>query len=263
MTDSETARVVVIGDSHGDMVGLRLITERATKLGIRMLWHVGDLGVGRWSGGHRSRTTEAKLERTLAQFGAELLLTPGNHEDWDAIDSAPLDELGRHVLTERVRALPRGHRWEHGGWHIGSLGGAVSVDYLDRTRGSTWWAQEAPSRADLETLGTDQLDILIAHDAPSGVPVEHPPWALPPEAIACSWEVRELIREAVESTRPEVLLCGHHHQRVTHHLRRTDYGTTRVEMLDMEQTRGNAVVLDLDDLAVEPLADVWRRDAGQ
>lgn len=56
---------------------------------------------------------------------------------------------------------------------VGGLGGAFSVDYHHRTEGKDWWPNEEPTQEEAEKLvAGGPLDILITHDAPSGVPLK-------------------------------------------------------------------------------------------
>ena len=259
-----TSRAVVFGDIHGDATALRLVASRAVgEMQLtRVLVSVGDLGLGTW-GGHQDKLLN-RADYLLEELDGYLLVVPGNHDDYDWIDStlaSRRDALGFGVGGRhgRVRIASRGHRWTLGGRRFGALGGAVSLDRARRTEGRSWWAAEAPTPADAETLGDGELDVLITHDVPAGVPmVSAPGWNA--QLLERSDVVRALLREAVEATRPAVGFCGHWHQRVTHTLERADGGTTRVEALSAEHTPGNAVVLDLRDTAlpVRPLPEAYR-----
>ncbi len=266
----DTDRVVVFGDVHGDTTAFRVLAERTAQMGLtRVLVSVGDFGIGPW--GHE--TQDRILRRAddlLEQLDAVLLLTPGNHDNWDTIDAAVSDrrdELGFGVLGRhgRVRVSPRGHRFEVGGVRFGSLGGAVSVDQVSRqarhgpNASGWWWPQEEPTAVDIDALGDEPLDVLVTHDVPAEVPlVGRDTWER--WLIDKSNQVRVLLRIAVDRTRPAVVFSGHWHRRVTHEIERADGGTSRVEVLSDEHTLGNAVVLDLVDVTrpVRPLPDAWR-----
>ena len=257
------AHVVVFGDLHADALAFRTVLERTAEIGLtQVLVSVGDFGIGPWGRG----TEDKMLRRTddlLEQCDAWLLLTPGNHENWDTLDRALAerrDEFGFGILGRhgRVRVSPRGHRYEIGRRRFGSLGGAVSVDRARREPGRSWWPQEVPATADVQALGDLPLDVLITHEAPAGVPLVgrlRVHRALAAEADL----VRDLLTQAVTATRPSLLFAGHWHVRLTHDLAQPDGDTTRVEVLSEEHTAGNAVALDLDDLSVTPLPVLWRR----
>lgn len=269
-------RVVVFGDVHGDTTALRVLAERAVvQMALtRVLISVGDFGIGPWGGDTVDKTVR-RADDLLDAIDAFVLITPGNHENWDTITTAVterVDEFGFGMLGRhgRVRVSPRGHRFTIGGLRFGSLGGAVSVDRVAHPArrgepgsivGKWWWPAEAPGRADLDALGGDALDVLITHDVPDGVPmIGSSDWE--PSLITKSNLVRVMLREAVEATRPAVCFCGHWHRRRSQDLQRTvDNGITRVEVLSEEHTAGNAVVLDLLDPTrpIQALPHVWRR----
>ncbi len=261
----------MLGDIHGDVVALRALADRAIDgMGLtRVVVSVGDFGLGPWGG----RPVDKILKRAddlLERLGAYLLLTPGNHDNWDTIDRAVTfdrDAQGFEVLGQhgRVRVSPRGHRFDVGGRRFGSLGGAVSVDRGPGVTpaasasivGKSWWPQEAPTTADLDVLRSESLDVLITHDAPAGIPLtSQGDWEA--ALIEKATLVQDLLREAVERTTPQLVVCGHWHQRVSATVTRRDGGMSRVEVLGEEHTPGNSVMLNLDDLTVESLPERWR-----
>ncbi|MEQ8718085.1 MAG: hypothetical protein RIE08_10810 [Acidimicrobiales bacterium] len=82
--------------------------------------------------------------------------------------------------------------------------------------GESWWKGECPTRAGLERLGADRLDVLVAHDAPAGVPLLG--LRLPAADEIRANEVREFVAEAVRATEPKLVLHGHWHMRSSHEL---------------------------------------------
>lgn len=257
MTTAEETRIVVAGDWHGAAPWAIDVIRRTAGQRIRTIVQVGDLGVGPWFG--RPDAFLPRLDERLDRAGVRLLVVPGNHENYDTLVAAPLDDDGTIVLGERIRALPRGHRWTIGGRRFGALGGATSVDRGSRLPGGSWWAAEAITLGDVEALGDEPVDILVTHEAPAGVLLVSP-LQVPDDLRRVADYGRRLVRRAVENTRPAVHLCGHWHQRWTDDLVRDDGGVTRVEVLDREETPGNAVVLDLTDLSVTRLRDHSRED---
>lgn len=108
-------------------------------------------------------------------------------------------------------------------------------------------------QADVDTLSDEPLDVLVTHDVPeggalvkSGFPVREP-------ELSEANEVRALLRQAVDRTKPHLVFCGHWHQRRSGVITHPDGSQTTTHVLDMEWTHGNAVVLDLDTLDVQPL----------
>jgi hypothetical protein len=182
---------------------------------------------------------------------------PGNHENWGVLSKLTPDDDGFLRLTDRLWYAPGGLRVRVGERTIGFLGGARSVDWPYRTEGKDWWEHlEEVREADVETLGTDRLDVLISHEAPTGVDLEGT-FDLSADELARANRSRDLVRLAAERAQVELLLHGHWHQRRTHELSLSG-ATCRVESLGCDGMPGeDAVLLDLDTLAVRPLP---RRD---
>lgn len=248
---ADVDRVLICGDWHGAVAAGKSAINAAAELGIRTVLHVGDFGIGPWPG-DSSQSIERRLQPSLDRHDIVMLVTPGNHENWDRIDAAPTDKHGRGILTDNVFVLPRGHRWTMAGKTFGSLGGAFSIDYRRRTPGASWWIQERvlPEHVDALAAG-GPLDVLIAHEVPDGTPVRKP-GQLSPDLEAQSREDRRHVLEAVARTTPELVFSGHWHQRTTGQVR---YGTgiTTVHVLDQQFRPGNTVVFDLVTGTVQPL----------
>jgi hypothetical protein len=278
--------VMVLGDVHGDLGWIKSLLERAHQLGVDTVLSVGDWGIGPFRGDTPGTRFAQKCERIAAKNRVTVYVVPGNHENYDTTAKLLPRADGWLVLTEHVLVAPRGHRWSWGGGvQFGALGGAFSVDYRHRTPGGDWWpASEEVQPVDVERLGSGVLDILVSHDAPTGVPVG--PGGLVStlqisEADLARTQVsRDLLLEAVRRTRPELVLCGHWHQRLSTALpvevaarddrptvgerslgyvaeaRRSRVG---IEVLDQEQTDRNWIVLELADLAITEQATAIAR----
>lgn len=78
-----------------------------------------------------------------------LLFVDGNHENFDWLNSLPVEfwHGGRvHRVAENILHLMRGEVFEIAGNTFFTLGGAVSHDRIYRTEGISWWPQEVPPK---------------------------------------------------------------------------------------------------------------------
>ena len=85
-------RVGVAGDWHGDRIWAISALRHFHQEDIRVVLHLGDFGV--WPGPY-GRIFLEQVERALETLDMVLLVTPGNHEDYDQIDSwVPVPGMG-------------------------------------------------------------------------------------------------------------------------------------------------------------------------
>jgi hypothetical protein len=125
---------------------------------------------------------EDKLNRCLLEFGITLIVSGGNHDNWDTLEKLPVEEDGLATFRSNIRVLPGGGRTQIGGLVVGALGGAFSVDQELRTEGKDWWSNEEPTPKEAQKLIADgPVDVLITHDAPAGVPLKSE-FNLPPKS---------------------------------------------------------------------------------
>jgi hypothetical protein len=209
---------------------------------VRTALHVGDFGFD-WRGAKRGGY-ESKLNKCLADLGLTLIISGGNHDNWETLAKLRVEHDGTAVVRSNIRVLPRGGRTTVEGLVVGALGGAFSVDYQHRTEFKDWWSNEELTPEEAEKLVADgPLDILITHDAPAGVPLRSD-FKLTPELTEKAERTRTLLRDAVDSTAVPHVFCGHWHQRRIHELIHPDGRTTRVDILNMENSRlGNGVLV--------------------
>ncbi|WP_043497276.1 metallophosphoesterase family protein [Georgenia sp. SUBG003] len=250
VVDPRGRYVVLAGDWHGNIWWARGVVERAARAGVHMIWQLGDAAF-RWpaEGGRFDR----KVDKYLGDNDVELIWLDGNHDSHTRLRKLECDDDGFAPLSERNRYAPRGLRFMANGRQVGVLGGAFSVDRDRRREGMTLWADlEEPTQEDIEQLGDDPLDVLLTHEAPTGVQLRSQ-LKLPDDVVARANNSRDLVRQAVERTRPALLAHGHWHQRLTSELIRADGGVTRVESLAADDMPRDAVLLDLKTLHVGPL----------
>lgn len=253
-------KIVIAGDWHRDVRHAKAVIHTAAENGLSTVLHVGDLGVF-WPVfdvdtlrrlPERTRGFTSMLSEAVAEAGIDFRFVDGNHDNHDFLDG--LHEGSREAVTvDGLNYQPRGSRMELGGRSFGFLGGAGSIDRELRMPGEDWWAQEEITSADVAALGEDSLDVLIAHEAPSGVPTAK--YFPVPLQLELDMQVsRDHLRTAVEKTEPSLVFCGHWHQRLTHELflQPGTGASTVVHVLDREHRTGNAVVLDTTDLSVVP-----------
>jgi Calcineurin-like phosphoesterase len=269
----QPCKVVVAGDWHGDgrwAVGAiwdagRLLADEQ----LRVIVHCGDFGfwpykVRDWSEGDRKPAGLQYLldvQSALELADAHILVTPGNHDDYDAMEGwaepgyppyaafMPDTPYGR---LNRIHVLPRGHRWTWHGRTWLSAGGAVSVDRLlpppARVEHESWWPQEEiTDEQEAAIIGHGHADVMVTHDYPARVQhsFDHHlgPHFHPGDLERAARHQRRLQR-IVDAVQPGWLIHGHLHRAYS---RTYDWGWGSVEVtgMNMNGERGNYAVLDV------------------
>lgn len=242
-----TNQILIVGDMHANIRFFDRMAREAKRAGHSTIYQLGDLGAY-WSGLHHlDRFTQVTM-KILEKFELSMVSIDGNHDNIPAMRSLPLDADGFGHIHARWKFAPRGHRWEVAGRRFGALGGAVSVDQQWRTPGKDWWPEEATTKADVEALGQEKLDVLLSHEVPAFVSglVSGMVDPLPEHISWDAWQNRLRIADAAVNTQPALIFSGHWHQRLVHQV---NSGMV-AHVLAQDNYPGNAVSLRLTDLSV-------------
>lgn len=254
--------IALAGDWHGNTAWAVARIRDVSDRGVSTLLHLGDFGI--WPGNSGAKFVR-KVERTCAERNVNLIVTPGNHEDWGRLarlwdhpkhrDPTSGGALPLH-LTDHITVLPRGHAWTIEGRRFVSLGGAPSVDFPDRTEGKSWWREEMIQPGDVERTIRNGAGahVFLAHDAADR------PYQTGKVAEICSantlgwterglaWAAvgRERITEAFLGVAPHLFVHGHYHcsAQAIVQIPGADH-VTRIWSLDCDGAAGNLRYLDL------------------
>lgn len=245
--------VALAGDWHGDVrwTARALSAIRKSHPDVRTVLHLGDFGL--WPRDSYLRTVDYWARRA----GLHLLVTPGNHDDWDQLQEG----FGhRHVFraSEHVTFLPRGYRFRIGEHVFMSFGGAASPDRAHRARQRSrtpiWWPQEVANEAEVR-LATEggPVDVLLTHEVPfTSLPrvseeLERSASFLDPADVEYIRGSRSQVETVRNATRPSLHAHGHAHI--------SDSGEVTADgrsfptiALSNEWSRGNIALLDMDTL---------------
>lgn len=187
--------VVFAGDWHGNALWAVSRIQSIGSSGPVTILHVGDFGI--WPGPSGKRYLQT-VENVCARHDVDILITPGNHEDW-----------------ARLTAL-----WDNPKNLDPKFGGAASVDKHYRVEGVSWWPEEMPSEADVAyAVAGGPVDVLITHDSPE------PQWCIPAvrdtlilnphgwpqDSLTWAGLARARVNHVFESVQPRLLVHGHHH----------------------------------------------------
>lgn len=208
-------RLLLLGDSHGFADHIDFAYDKAERFSCDAVFVLGDFGWWpKWKDG-KEFIKYCCLRAQSSEI--PLYFLDGNHEDYSSLD-VHVAEHGRDAfiqLAPKFFYSPRGNTWEWGGVKFATLGGAYSIDCLDRTLGLDWFPQELISPEDVDyCLELSPVDVLLTHDAPIQVDMAAHMMAAgrnwikgDPTTIANRVELQKV----VDHLQPSVLLHGHWH----------------------------------------------------
>jgi predicted phosphodiesterase len=239
---SEAQRVLVAGDTHGNLPHFRSLIDVAKREGCQRIVQVGDFGY--WP--HYAPFHE-QVNRLAMEAGVTVYWLDGNHENFDALEEAINTEAPspQQMLAE-LWYLPRGCTWEWDGCRFMALGGAYSIDKDYRVEGQSWWPQELLTTPQVvRAMGRGPVNVLFTHDAPEGVcPIISNVY----KGDEISRGNRLGVSAVVHTLRPRLLVHGHYHHRYTGW-----DGRTKVEGLSRDDDGKNSW------LVIEPR--MWADDS--
>lgn len=169
--------IYVTGDTHADIDMSKLSGKyfpegkALTKSDYVII--CGDFGLV-WDGSSR----EKWWQKWLAERPWTTLFVDGNHENFDMLETLPVEEkFGTPVsrINDSIYWLRRGEVYDIDGRSFFAMGGATSHDQGFRREFVSWWRQEMPNAKEmehaLESLDRhdNEVDFVLTHCAPSSV----------------------------------------------------------------------------------------------
>jgi Icc-related predicted phosphoesterase len=196
-----TQQIFVIGDTHGDWNRFFI---RIYNTGIRdcTLLHVGDIGIG-----FKSKDEQIKdlaiVNSELQELNITFLGIRGNHDD-PSYFKGNISFSNLELLQDYTIKNLSGKKFLF-------IGGAISVDRINRIENKSWWRDE---KAVVNVERVTPCDVLITHAPPS--------WNYPSNK-AMGWfdqdptlweeccKERQDIDKLIELSQCTKHFCGHFH----------------------------------------------------
>lgn len=234
-------KIGLLGDTHGQRNWTLFSLWKFHKEGIDTVIQVGDFGIANNGAGKYFLT---EVQRACEQYGISLFVVPGNHEDWNYINSLTGDNRQDWVnLRHDIYLAPRGLRWTWDGVSFVALGGAPSVDrkwrkeyqkQISDPKQHIWFENEMITWEDVEYVAAGgYADVMIGHDAPENVPtieaaIGGNPHGFDPVDLLYAADGRRRYTEAFKAVAPDTVIHGHYHVKVTDTIRTGDDHLTNV-----------------------------------
>lgn len=262
-------RIAVSGDWHGRLDLAPAVIDAIAAAGVPVLFQLGDLQMLLHGTAHEHERLR-RLSAHLELCDVRLLVVPGNHDGYTAINRLPADGEGVHRFDDRIGFLPRGWRAQTAtGVTVAALGGANSIDV--GTRGQqlfedslpNWWPEESITDADLTALGREPVDVLLGLDAPSSRALhevlEEIDGVWDPAGLEYSKRGQEMFHRGFLQVRPKLTLSGHYHLYLDTTETYVDEGgvpfESRSVVVSKLGLRRSGAVVDLEQLNVELLGE--------
>jgi len=147
----------IIGDIHGKFGDLRDIIHRVDLRDCKLIC-VGDLGIGFQHPAKGERSMCVKLNTFFLGRNIQFSSIRGNHDDPAYFNGSKRIELSNFKL------LPDYHVEIINGERFLFVGGAISVDRLQREIGRSYWLGEKFNYDDSRAV---DCDVLIVHSCPT------------------------------------------------------------------------------------------------
>lgn len=203
---------ILTGDTHG-ILEIEKIEEyfqaydEYTKEDYLII--LGDVGV-LWN-----EVDDKEVQRTLNSLPVTTLWIDGNHENFDLINSYPVERWkggNVHFISDSIIHLMRGQVFSINGRKFFTFGGGNSIDKAGRYEGVSWWADEMPSNYEyesgLENLDANDwtVDYVLTHTCPSFVAEQLVAYMHPGEE-----ELQKYFDNVAEALEFERWFFGHWH----------------------------------------------------
>jgi predicted phosphodiesterase len=221
----ESLLVTGVGDIHGRFRRVESWLDalaEARGREVDLVLAVGDVEAFRVADDHRRKTTKRLMPAEFAEYadGVRTMKRPlyfiaGNNEDFEALHDTP-DGL---QLAPNVHYLGRAGVKELHGLRVGYLSGIHAPRFyeqpLKRPRSLDTAKQAGYFRVpEVETvMGVRDVDVLLVHEWPRGLPQRAQEQGVPPgRTLPSYWIGNPITRRVVETVHPKWALCGHSHR---------------------------------------------------
>jgi len=201
----ETDLLLILGDTHGEWASLFNYLDRI-KCSDAVILHVGDVGIGFRGNKKLEIGSISIVNKQLAERNIVMYAIRGNHDD-------PSYFNGNHHY-DNLKLLADYSTYNINGERFLFVGGAVSVDRINRTPYKTWWPDEVMV---FDESRAEQCDVLVTHTAPNWIgPRDKNGIKYYDELDATLWDEclkeRDNVDKLINLTKAKKHYCGHFHE---------------------------------------------------
>lgn len=243
---SVSKRILLAGDTHGDLAHCRYLIGIAELLDCQSILQLGDFGY--WEHTNNGMKFLDSLEEELSESSVNLYWLRGNHENhwllyyfhlgrefphakhlydqylnqeaWvRAFGVRPAhehkaDDSPFWQIRNKIWYIEDGKPWIWEGVRLVALGGAYSIDVNQRSLGTSWWEEEVATEELVESYAdVGKVDLMLLHDTPVETHIENEFAArgFPFRNSSDSFYNRHLVSIAANHVNPDYIFGGHYH----------------------------------------------------
>ena len=181
MEQKRKARILAVGDLHGDTRFIESIAAKADKENVDLVLLAGDLLV--------SDEDFKGIIGPFARIGKQVLLVPGNHDSFATVDILP--ELYKNVVNVH------GHYFLKYDLGVFGVGGAAEFGFNPLTESQIFYFLKKGH----EKVKDARRKIMLTHMHPAGSRSEF-----------SGFEGSMAIRKAIDYFKPDVVINSHIHE---------------------------------------------------
>ena len=210
--------IYITGDTHGEFkhrFNTENFPEQKEMSKDDYVLICGDFG-GVWDVGWESKHEKYWLD-WFEERSYTLLFIDGNHENFEQLNSYPVDEWNGgkvHFVESDIIHLMRGQVYDIDGTIFFTFGGAYSIDKMYRTEGISWFPEEMPTAEEYEEGWNNlenvdfSVDYILTHSAPREVAAAMGYGEMSDGEIA----LRQYLQRVADEADFEAWYFGHFHE---------------------------------------------------
>ena len=148
-------QILLLGDLHGEF---QQLASSLTNIHDAIIIQLGDFGIGFQKWEIESKLLD-KVNKVCVKNNINIIAYAGNHD-------SPKFFKERNFIKSNIELIPSYTYLEFEGKSILCIGGAISIDRIDRVEGVSWWPDEV---LDFRPELVRPVDVLLTHSAPAWI----------------------------------------------------------------------------------------------
>lgn len=198
-------KIMMCGDIHKDVTNIEKVFEKAKEFECAIIIALGD--VCYFPHTRSGKYFISLIENLSRETGILFYMVKGNHDNHEVLSKySEITELHPGIFF-----IPNCVKFTFGNYSFCAVGGAVSIDILQRQRMIDFWDNERISQEDVRNSESMNVDVVLSHDCPISVDIDY---YLGYKREPKTTSNRRMLQAAVDNLKPKFLFHGHYHSRI-------------------------------------------------